>query len=59
MQPQASVLIEILRDALHRVEEDSKFHADDPEVLDLKASILRGIAELDFVSSSYDHLQAA
>jgi hypothetical protein len=59
MHPQASVLINMLRYALHCVEEDSKFHADDPEVSELKNSILRGITELERVSSSLDQPQAA
>jgi hypothetical protein len=59
MQASASVLIAILHDALRRVEEDSQFSADDPALLDLKASIQLGIAELEILRSSEDQLEAA
>jgi hypothetical protein len=59
MQAKASALIEILRDALRRVEEDSKLRADDPAVLELKDSILRGIAGLELLIAECDHRQAA
>jgi hypothetical protein len=61
MQAKASALIAILQDALHRVDEDSKLHADDPAVLELRNSIIRGIVELQRVQSSSDsdHSQAA
>jgi hypothetical protein len=58
MQAKASVLIQILCDALDRVEEDSKLHADDPGVRELKSSILRGIAELELLRTGSD-VQAA
>ena len=59
MQANASTLIEILRDALHRVEEDSKLCADDPAVLELRNSIIRGIVELQRAQASSDPAQAA
>jgi hypothetical protein len=59
MQAKATKLIEILADALRRVEEDSKHCPDDPAVLRLKVAILRGIAELDLVRSAYDQSHAA
>ena len=59
MQAKASKLIEILADALRRVEEDSRRCPDDPEVRKLKTAILRGIAELELLRSAYDHSDAA
>ena len=59
MQAKASVLIQILCDALYQVEEDSKLCADDPAVRELKISILRGIAELELLRTGTDHVQAA
>jgi hypothetical protein len=55
----ASTLIEILRDALHRVEEDSKLCANDAAVLELKNSIVEGIVEVQHLMASSDHPQAA
>jgi hypothetical protein len=59
MQPKASVLIAILQDTLHRVDEDSKLHPDDPAALELRNSIIRGIVDLQRVQVSSDNLQAA
>jgi hypothetical protein len=59
MQAKASVLIGTLRDALDQVEEDSKHYPNDPAVVDLKNSILRGIAELELVIAINNHSQAA
>jgi hypothetical protein len=59
MQAKASVLIQILCDALYRVEEDSKLYADDPAVSELKNSILRGIAELELLRTGSDQVLAA
>lgn len=59
MQYKASALIEILRDALRRVEEDSRLCADDPAVIELKNSIVRGIAALELLVAECDHPRAA
>ena len=59
MRAKASILINTLRDALYQVEQDSKLCPDDPAVLELKNSILRGIAELELVVANCDHSQAA
>jgi hypothetical protein len=59
MQAKASVLIEILQDALHRVDEDSKLCADDPAVLELRNAIIRGIVELQRLQAISDNREAA
>jgi hypothetical protein len=59
MQDKASALIAILQDALHRVDEDSKLHADDPAALELRNAIIRGIVELQRLEVSSGSLEAA
>jgi len=59
MQAKASVLIAILQDALHRVDEDCKLCADDPAVLELRNSIIRGIVELQRLQASSGNREAA
>ena len=59
MQQQASVLIAILEDALHRVEINSKDRLNDPAVIEVISSLLRGITELEAVRSAPGHLRAA
>lgn len=59
MQQNASALIAILEDALHRVEINSKGRLDDPAIIALISSLLRGISELQAVRSASGHLRAA
>lgn len=58
-QPQATTLIQILRDALQQVEADSASCPDDRAALELKSSISLGIARLEAGELESDDLRAA
>jgi hypothetical protein len=45
--PTAPTLIDLLRSTLKQMERDEEFSPDDPAAMELKASLLRAIAELE------------
>jgi hypothetical protein len=45
--PSPPTLIDLLRSTLKQMERDEEFSSDDPAALELKASLLRAIAELE------------
>jgi hypothetical protein len=59
MQPQATALIDILREALLEVEQNSKSGATDISTHELRTSILRAIDELELMRTGSHELQAA
>jgi hypothetical protein len=59
MQDKASTLINILRDGLRQIEEDSKHCPNDPELQKLRSFFLQGIAALEPFRATHHHSQAA
>ena len=50
--PSPPNLVDLLRSTLKLMEQDEDFSPDDPAALELKASILRAIAELELRKTS-------
>jgi hypothetical protein len=48
MRFSSPTLIDLLRSTLRKLEENPELDANDPQLRELKSTILRSIAELDF-----------
>ena len=59
MQAKATTLIQILREALLEVEQNSKSHTTDISSRELRSSILRAIDELELMRTGSHALHAA